>query len=93
MSIHNVSITEHDDSFIENNVRSGRFDNVSEVFRAGLHLLQQQDKETKLECLCKAAEIGFRQLDKGEAVIVADSKLEEYITALGQKSTEEAKNL
>ena len=90
MPTRNVSLSGHYDSFIESNVKSGRFDNASEVFRAGLRLLEQQQDENdlKLENLRQAAKLGFNQLEQGEKVKVSDDELENYITGLGMKASE-----
>ena len=90
MPTRNVSLSVHYDSFIESNVKSGRFDNASEVFRAGLRLLEQQQDENdlKLENLRQAAKLGFNQLEQGEKVKVSDDELENYITGLGMKASE-----
>lgn len=42
----NVSFGPHFDSFVQEQVDSGRFNNVSEVVRAGLRLLEDQEGKT-----------------------------------------------
>ena len=90
MPTRNVSLSGHYDSFIESNVKSGRFDNASEVFRAGLRLLEQQQEENdlKLENLRQAAKLGFDQLEQGKRIEVSDDELEDYIAGLGRKASE-----
>lgn len=89
MPTRNVSLSSHYNSFIESSVRSGRYDNASEVFRAGLRLLEQQQEEheLKLKRLRQASNLGFKQLDKGEKITVTDSELESYISELGEKAS------
>ena len=42
-----ISLGEHFDQFIKNSISEGRFKNVSEVIRAGLRLLKEEEnKET-----------------------------------------------
>ena len=90
MPTRNVSLSGHYDSFIESNVKSGRFDNASEVFRAGLRLLEQQQEENdlKLENLRQAAKLGFDQLERDQKIKVSGDELEDYITGLGSKASE-----
>lgn len=52
-----VSLGDHFDEFISVKLKSGRFGSASEIIRAGLRLLE--DNELKLELLRK-------ELDKGE---------------------------
>jgi len=47
-----VSLGDHFASFIEGQVAQGRYGNASDVIRAGLRLLEEQ--ETKLAALCAA---------------------------------------
>jgi antitoxin ParD1/3/4 len=56
-----ISLGEHFTTFIDQQVESGRYSSASDVLRAGLRLLQ--DQESKLEALRKALQEG---LDSGE---------------------------
>jgi antitoxin ParD1/3/4 len=40
-----ISLGEHFDQFIKNSISEGRFKNVSEVIRAGLRLLKEEENK------------------------------------------------
>ncbi|SET67800.1 type II toxin-antitoxin system ParD family antitoxin [Thalassotalea agarivorans] len=71
----NTSITlgDHFDSFIANQIQSGRYGSASEVVRSALRLLESQ--ETKLNSL-------RRMLVEGENSGIADYDLESFINEL-----------
>jgi antitoxin ParD1/3/4 len=52
-----VSLGNHFEDFIGDKVSTGRFKNASEVIRAGLRLLEEE--ESKIVALKKAIEEGF----------------------------------
>lgn len=52
-----ISLGNHFESFIESTVKNGRFNNASEVVRAGLRLLE--DEENKTISLRKAIQDGI----------------------------------
>lgn len=56
-----VSLTSHFERFIEDQIASGRYNNASEVMRAGLRLLEKQEQEhqAKLEQLRADINVGF----------------------------------
>ncbi|MGL5117497.1 MAG: type II toxin-antitoxin system ParD family antitoxin [Beijerinckiaceae bacterium] len=52
----NVSLGSHFETFIDDQLRSGRFQNASEVVRAGLRLLEDQELvRSEREAVLKAA--------------------------------------
>lgn len=53
MPTRNVSLTDELDSYVEQSVRSGHYDNASEVIRAAIRALRQADLEdqAKVEAL------------------------------------------
>ncbi|WP_264524545.1 type II toxin-antitoxin system ParD family antitoxin [Flavobacterium sp. N502536] len=57
-----ISLGDHFEHFIENSIAEGRFRNVSEVIRAALRLLEEE--ENRLLILKKAVQDG---LDSGRA--------------------------
>lgn len=56
-----VALSPHFENFIRQQVDSGRFNNVSEVVRAGLRLLEEREAEqaTKLQALREAMAVGL----------------------------------
>ncbi|MEP7268409.1 MAG: type II toxin-antitoxin system ParD family antitoxin [Saprospiraceae bacterium] len=52
-----ISLGNHFESFIEHTINNGRFNNASEVVRAGLRLLE--DEENKVIALRKAINEGI----------------------------------
>lgn len=52
-----ISLGNHFEDFVGDKVASGRFKNASEVIRAGLRLLEEE--ESKIVALKKAIEEGF----------------------------------
>jgi len=61
MPTRNVVLTDHQDGLVERLVRSGRFQNASEVLREGLRLLERRDAEdeARLMALREAARVGL----------------------------------
>ena len=58
-----VALGEHFEEFVKDRIEKGRFKNASEVIRAGLRLLEEEEK--KLQVLHKALQEG---IDSGVAV-------------------------
>ena len=85
MSTRNVVLSQHQHELVESLVVAGRYQNASEVLRAGLRLLEQQELEdaSKLEILCNAAEQGWSDLAAGHFDDVADENLDDFIGQLG----------
>lgn len=52
-----ISLGSHFENFVENSVAKGRFQNASEVIRAGLRLLEEE--ESKVIALRKAIQEGI----------------------------------
>ena len=52
-----ISLGNHFEDFVDDKVSTGRFTNASEVIRAGLRLLEEE--ESKIVALKKAIEEGF----------------------------------
>ncbi|HEY9563643.1 MAG TPA: type II toxin-antitoxin system ParD family antitoxin [Nocardioides sp.] len=88
MATRNVVLTEHQDALIASLIKEGRFQNASEVLRAGLRLVEQQEREyeAKVQALREAAHKGWDDLDAGRFDDVADENLDDFILNLGSRS-------
>ena len=90
MPTRNINLTEHYDQFVLEQVDAGKYKNASEVLRAGLRLLEQQQQmqteEEKLTLLRKLAADGFRSLDQGQGLnITSEGVLREAISKIGRR--------
>ena len=72
-----ITLNEHFNSFINNQLKTGRFSSTSEVVRAGLRLLEEE--ETKLTALRK-------MLDEGESSDFVEYSLDGLISELDDDS-------
>lgn len=72
-----ITLNEHFNSFIDNQLKIGRFSSTSEVVRAGLRLLEEE--EAKLIALRK-------MLDEGETSEFVEYSLDGLISELDNES-------
>ncbi len=72
-----ISLGEHFNSFIDEQLNSGRFNSTSEVVRAGLRLLE--DNESKLATLRQRLAVGEEQANRGE---FSDYSLDGFIAEM-----------
>jgi antitoxin ParD1/3/4 len=94
MPTRNVNLTDHYDQFVESEVSSGRYQNASEVMRAGLRLLEQRTREDeeKLTVLRALAAEGFDELDRGAAIVIdGESALADFIGKIGRRAAQRVK--
>lgn len=93
MPTRNVVLTEHFEEVIDRLVKTGRYQNASEVLRDGLRLLEQREAKeaAKLAVLREAANIGFHNIEQGRFEDVAKDGLEEFMSSLGQQASARAK--
>ncbi len=85
MKTQNISISNYHEQFVSKQLKAGYFTNISEVFRAGLNLLERQAKEDeiKLEVLRKRAQIGIDQIARGESYILeSSSDIEQFLDGI-----------
>ncbi|NIF22393.1 type II toxin-antitoxin system ParD family antitoxin [Candidatus Pantoea multigeneris] len=58
-----IALNPYFENFIREQIKSGRYNNVSEVVRAGLRALQEREERSELEILRQAVAAG---IDSGE---------------------------
>lgn len=89
MPTKNVNLTEHYSAFVDQLVAAGRYENTSEVLRAGLRLLEQTttEQEQQLTLLRNLAAEGFEQIDQGQGIeLPSQQHLSAHIAELGRQS-------
>jgi antitoxin ParD1/3/4 len=68
MPTRNVVLTDHQAELVDMLVRSGRYQNASEVLREGLRLIERRElrEAAKLQALREAAQAGFAAVEQGD---------------------------
>ena len=81
----NVSLTPELERYIGQLVEAGRYRSASEVVRAAVRTLQDQEEErrVKLKALRQSIDRGLEELDSNERV-PADEVFEQILEALGR---------
>ncbi|MCU5773125.1 type II toxin-antitoxin system ParD family antitoxin [Erwiniaceae bacterium BAC15a-03b] len=73
-----VALSTHFEDFIREQIDSGRYNNVSEVIRAGLRALEEREQQRKLEALRVAVDAGINSGKGRSAEDVFDRLSEKY---------------
>ena len=84
MPTRNVNLTDHQDRFVGAELASGRYQNASEVVRAGLRLLERHEHEDaeKLARLRRAVGEAEQALEAGDFEDIADDELPAWLAGL-----------
>ncbi len=84
MPTRNINLTPEMDKFVARRIREGRYANASEVLRAGIRALEQEEKEdqARLEVLRTAIQAGE---DSGIAEGDVFEEIRSYIRQLAAK--------
>jgi antitoxin ParD1/3/4 len=90
MATRNVVLSQHQHELVEELVRSGRYQNASEVLREGLRLLEREEAEeaAKVAVLRRAADEGWADLASGRFDDVDDESLDDFIGQLGARASQ-----
>ena len=93
MPTRNVVLSDHQQELVESLVKSGRYQNASEVLREGLRLIEERERmeAAKLKALKQAVRQGWADVSAGRYTDVADDKLEEFVAHLGRRAAQQAK--
>lgn len=88
MPTRNVVLTQHHEEIIDELVKSGRYQNASEVLREGLRLIERRERleAARVEALKVAAQQGVADLDQGRYTDVSDDDLDDFISAFGREA-------
>lgn len=89
-----VALTPHFEALTQQLVASGRYNNVSEVVRDGLRLLEGrvQEEAAKLAALRDAAKLGFDSIQHGDSLALrTDHDVDTFLKFAGIKAKAQAK--
>jgi antitoxin ParD1/3/4 len=89
----NISLTPEQDAFVEEAVKSGEYQNASEMVRDALRALQQRRREDalKLEALRRQIDAGIDALERGKFTEIADAELDAYLDRLAARPGKEVR--
>lgn len=93
MPTRNVVLSDRQHELVETLVQSGRYQNASEVLRAGLRLIEERERieAAKLRALEQAARLGWTDVSAGRYADIADDQLEAFVAGLGHRAAQQAK--
>ena len=84
-----VALTPHFESLTQQLVASGRYNNISEVIRDGLRLLESsvQEESAKLHALRTAVKVGLDDLEDGKfTTLGSTSQIEDFVQQSGERA-------
>jgi antitoxin ParD1/3/4 len=83
MPTQNVNLSDQQSKFIRRSIGGGRFRNASEVVRAALRLLEQEEEQNKLKLkrLRHLVKEGFDSIDRGDYETITEDTLPEFINS------------
>lgn len=95
MPTRNIVLSDHLDEVVDRLVKTGRYQNASEVLRDGLRMVEQREarEKAKLAALKEAAGVGFRDIDEGRFHDVEEGGLERFVNGLGQQASKRTKTV
>jgi antitoxin ParD1/3/4 len=82
MPTRHVELTDHQEALVGSLVESGRYQDVGEVLREGLRLVEQREAEdaARLDALRQAVDSGIRDIDEGRFDLLSTrSQIAAYI--------------
>ena len=89
MPTRNVSLTEHQDGFIEELLATGAYRNASDVIRDGLRLLEARRglRDEQLATSRRTAQQGWDDLDAGRYTEITPLDVPSHIAAVRSRHT------
>ncbi len=81
MPTRNVVLTDHQAALIEQLVASGRYQNASEVLRAGLRLLEHRERMEALAAAIAEGEAAFARGDHTE--LASEAEIHAFLRGIG----------
>jgi len=89
MPTRNINLTEHFDRYLSEALASGRYSNASEVVRAGLRLLEneEQQEQARLVALRSAFREGQAAIERGAfATMESDADIDDFFDEIERQA-------
>jgi antitoxin ParD1/3/4 len=89
-----IALTPHFESLTQELIASGRYNNVSEVVRDGLRLLESrvEEESAKLVAMKRAVKVGLDDIKDGNYVTLNNSQqIEGFVRKAGERAATRAK--
>ena len=95
MPTRKVVLTDRHQEMIDRLVEAGRYQDADAVLTEGLRLVEQREEAegARLKLLVDAARVGFTDLDEGRFATVPAEALEDYVSQLGTRALDKARQL
>ena len=92
MATHNVVVPKPMEQSIDDLVNTGRYQNFSEVVRAGIRMLLEHEAAelARLDALRNATSVGIMQVEAGQYEEVSPADLPAYLDSLGRVTSDKA---
>jgi len=92
MPTRNLVLSERQHGFVETLVRSGRYQNASEVLREGLRLVEERERieAAKLKALKQASHQGWQDIAAGRYIDIEADRFRDFIGQLGAQAARKA---
>lgn len=88
MATRNIVLTEHQSEVVDHLVASGRYQNASEVLRAGLRMVEEAESSyvTKMNDLRDAIDAGQKDLQTGRTKSFTGDEFATYLTKRAEQA-------
>ena len=92
MATHNVVVPKLMEQYIDDLVNTGRYQNFSEVVRAGIRMLLEHEaaEAARLEALRNATSVGIMQVEAGLYDEIDTANMAAYLDNLGRPASDKA---
>ena len=93
MATHNISLPSELTQYVTNQIESGKYSSISELYRSALRAFQSQEEERqlKLEALRLAIAEGEKDIAEGRTTRLESSEdIHDFIKSIGQQVTAKA---
>nr|WP_297403858.1 type II toxin-antitoxin system ParD family antitoxin [uncultured Marinobacter sp.] len=88
MATRNIVLTDHQSQIVDHLVASGRYQNASEILRAGLRMVEEAESRyvTKMKDLREAIDAGQKDLEAGRTRTFTGDEFATYLSKRAEQA-------